>query len=1133
MTEKNSSNQDILSFQKSKVVGYKQRSLLDGDENTLLIPGGGYKLSSVEILNWGTFDKLVWKLDADGAGALITGENGSGKSTLVDALLTLLVANNKRNYNLSSGNGRRERSESTYVRGAYGKKQDTFGGTKIKYCRGENETYSVLIAQFKNDLYQDYLTMAQFFWLENGELKKFFITSMQAMSVAKHFSSFKTPQELKKNLKSLSHTKVHDNFSDYQQVFLNHFGPKSAKAMDLFNQVVAIKEIGPLSEFVRKHMLEEYNVEDLINQLFANYDNLSVAHSSILMARMQLDLLLPIGEMAKNLKNQQDRLDAWTLEERKIPLYFNTQRKKCLLDQIKKSEFELNKKESEQSKLWQELSSLNDQKNQILVSIKQNDSGQEVEKIQLQINQVLEKKKQRLLAYVEYEKLAQKLNLKVSPDLKSFHQNREKIKNDFESLKENVSRLEGEIYSSKKELDLVNEKIKLLTEDLETLKKTKGNIPTALMKLRDDLCEHLGAKRSELPFVAELLQVSDSEKKKWNNAIEKLLRSFGLRLLIPTELYNKVNKYLSKTSIGIKVIYNKVDFHQSQVSWGHPGPHSLFSKLEFHSRSPYSKWLKAQIAIDFDFLCTEELEVFQSNQRVLMPSGLIKRGPSLHEKDDRNYQGSILGWDNTAKLAEISEFYANAKSEENALSKKLQVLYARSLENKNSQLALRDFEKFNDFSTIDWEDCVKEDLKLKGHKEKLSSGSISLLQKDFEKLTKQLSSLQTARDQLLSEITLLKNDLSLWPKEMEQCEQVINSILDAFSFDMSEQDLFKETEKSLKKKNINFKTLKSESIFLLQKELMDEFQKDKGEMEQKIHHDSLMIIKKMTQFKIKFQEASLDLQAGMEYLPDYLKILENLEKESLPAHEKRFKTLLNKSIINDMAAFKSTLETAYDEISESVGELNESLKKIPYSPQTYVQLHLAKSKDLEIREFNNMLRNAMKIKSNENIDLEESFGQIKKILDKMKSDPAWCKEVTDVRNWADFFVLELNHEDHSQKNYYADSSGLSGGQKAKLAFTILASAIAFQYGLHKENAKEKSFRFVVIDEAFSKSDEKNSKYAMELFQQLGLQLFVVTPKDKIHIVEPFVKNIFLTKINDDLNHSQILKFKIEEFNKNA
>jgi uncharacterized protein YPO0396 len=84
----------------------------------------GSRLFRLEVFNWGTFHGRVWSIKPRGDTALLTGENGSGKSTLVDALLTLLVPNQKRNYNHASGGGaRRERNELSYVRGAYAKLQ--------------------------------------------------------------------------------------------------------------------------------------------------------------------------------------------------------------------------------------------------------------------------------------------------------------------------------------------------------------------------------------------------------------------------------------------------------------------------------------------------------------------------------------------------------------------------------------------------------------------------------------------------------------------------------------------------------------------------------------------------------------------------------------------------------------------------------------------------------------------------------------------------------------------------------------------------------------------------------------------------------------------------------------------------
>ena len=51
----------------------------------------GFRLQRLEVLNWGTFDRRVWRYELDGRNGLLTGDIGSGKSTLVDAVTTLLV----------------------------------------------------------------------------------------------------------------------------------------------------------------------------------------------------------------------------------------------------------------------------------------------------------------------------------------------------------------------------------------------------------------------------------------------------------------------------------------------------------------------------------------------------------------------------------------------------------------------------------------------------------------------------------------------------------------------------------------------------------------------------------------------------------------------------------------------------------------------------------------------------------------------------------------------------------------------------------------------------------------------------------------------------------------------------------
>lgn len=154
------------------------------------------------------------------------------------------------------------------------------------------------------------------------------------------------------------------------------------------------------------------------------------------------------------------------------------------------------------------------------------------------------------------------------------------------------------------------------------------------------------------------------------------------------------------------------------------------------------------------------------------------------------------------------------------------------------------------------------------------------------------------------------------------------------------------------------------------------------------------------------------------------------------------------------------------------------------------------------------------------------------MIKRFKEENEWTNKVTDVRNWLDFSVSERYQSDDTEKGHYTDSSGMSGGQKAKLAYTILASAIAYQFGLNQENSGAKSFRFVVIDEAFSKSDDDNARYAMELFKNLNLQLLVITPKDKINVIEPHLSSLHFVSNTLEGNSSKISSTSIERFRQN-
>ena len=135
-----------------------------------------------------------------------------------------------------------------------------------------------------------------------------------------------------------------------------------------------------------------------------------------------------------------------------------------------------------------------------------------------------------------------------------------------------------------------------------------------------------------------------------------------------------------------------------------------------------------------------------------------------------------------------------------------------------------------------------------------------------------------------------------------------------------------------------------------------------------------------------------------------------------------------------------------------------------------------------------------------------------------RAPPVHCKVIND----------HEGREDDTEHEHYADSGGKSGGQKEKLAYTILAASLAYQFKLDWGAAKSRTFRFAVIDEAFGRGSDESTRFALDLFGRLGLQLLIVTPLQKIHVIEPYVSAVGYVD-NPHGNNSRLQTMTIEEY----
>ncbi|NMD46357.1 MAG: hypothetical protein GYA85_06290, partial [Propionibacterium sp.] len=299
------------------------------------------------------------------------------------------------------------------------------------------------------------------------------------------------------------------------------------------------------------------------------------------------------------------------------------------------------------------------------------------------------------------------------------------------------------------------------------------------------------------------------------------------------------------------------------------------------------------------------------------------------------------------------------------------------------------------------------------------------------------------------------------------------------------------------------------------------------------------LLQYMGEVRRRWPESTTEMDASIAALPDFRQFHERVASDDLPKFEADFKQELNKNTIRELAGFNNWLNRQADEIQSRVDRINDAMGAIDYSPGRYITLEKERTVNTEVQGFRQDLRTATTDAVNAEDDRysEERFRDVQRIIEKFRgrvghadTDRAWTRRVTDVRNWFIFSASERDRDTDEEWEHYRDSDGKSGGQKEKLAYTILAASLAYQFGLEWGATRSRDFRFAVIDEAFGRGSDASTRYALDLFAKLGLQLLIVTPLQKVHVIEPYVRAIGFVD-NPSTKYSRLQTLSIEEFHR--
>jgi len=1075
----------------------------------------GFRLIRLEVFNWGTFDGNVWTLQLDGKNGLLTGDIGSGKSTLVDAITTLLVPANRIAYNKAAGADNKERTLRSYVLGHYKSERNEVTGTAKPVSLRDHNSYSVILGVFHNAGYDQTVTLAQVFWMKDaqGQPARFFLGVERDLSIMADFSNFGSDMTaLRKRLRGLG-AELCDSFPPYAAWFRRRFGIENDQALELFHQTVSMKSVGNLTDFVRSHMLEPFEVAPRIQALISHFDDLNRAHQAVLKAQQQVELLTPLVANCKQHGELVAGVDSLRHCRDSLRSYFSRLKLELLDKRQRLLHEEWNKMEAQIQRLDGTRAEQSSQIDELKQAINDN-GGDRLERLARDIREKEQRRDLRKAKDARYRELIAALEgVVAATDEIAFAAQRIHIRDWREEARNRDADLQNVLTEQGVTLRQGKQEHEQLIAEINSLKRRRSNIDDQQIQIRAALCVALGLEIDSMPFAGELIQVREEERD-WEGAAERLLRGFGLSLLVPDTHYKAVAEWVDSSHLRTRLVYFHVRPRKSS-DLPELGRDSLVRKLSIKPDSLYYDWLERELAQRFNVACCVTQEQFRRETRAITRAGQIKDPGGRHEKDDRHRIDDrsryVLGWSNNAKIAALE---AKQHQLEVHLSEVGNQIARIDAERKVLQVrldALTRLEEFTSFEELDWISMATAIAALEEERQKLEQASDILkqlneglreLQQGFKETEEALQSMRDRRakvEQRLADTQALHAQTAVLVQGV-----VIDTALAA-------------TLENLRTEALGEHQLSVESCDNREQDVRSWLQGKIDNEDQKAKRMAEKIIKMMASFKDAFKLETAEIDASLEAAFEYQNLLDQLNRDDLPRFVARFKELLNVNTINEIANFNAQLARERETIKDRIVHINRSLGEIDYNPGRYIVLESQISPDAEIRDFQQELRVCTEgaVTGSDDAQYSEAkFLQVKAIIDRFRGreglseqDRRWTAKVTDVRNWFLFAASERWREDNSEYEHYSDSGGKSGGQKEKLAYTILAASLAYQFGLEWGAVRSRSFRFVVIDEAFGRGSDESAQYGLKLFRQLNLQLLIVTPLQKIHIIEPFVSSV--------------------------
>jgi uncharacterized protein YPO0396 len=1083
-----------------------------------------FRLCRLQTFNWGTFDGVT-DVRIPASGYLFVGPSGSGKSTLLDAHAAVLTPPKWVDFNVAAREAERtgkDRNLLSYVRGAWSNQTGETGEHGVQYLR-QGSTWTAISETYQNRQGRT-VVLAQVLWVRgnsagNADVKKLYLVLQRPFELKELEFFAKHDFDVRRFKQELPDALVKDEFSAYQERFRALLGIESERALRLLHKTQSAKNLGDLNVFLRDFMLDPPETFQVADRLVEEFTELNAAHQAVLAAKRQIETLSPARAHFNEL--QRCKAERSLLEQlsSRVDAYRDRQRAHLLTERIQELETAVDGADQELARLV--AATADEQLALTTIRGQRDGAGSAIVHLTDQVRVARDDLATRKNKHAQAAAACTALGWELAGTAEGFAQL-------VASAKDRLGHSGDASRTAEQRTDLLKSRQRELVKEfgdvrteIEAMESQRSNIPAFFLTMRADLARGVGMPEIELPFAGELMEVA-KEAAAWQGAIERVLHSFALSLLVSDAHYSRVSSFLDSYATRGRLVYLRTiprDGARTNV-----GLNSLVQKVVIPNGA-HATYLRQELAERFNYECAETVTAFRAAQKAVTRAGQIKHNHSRHEKDDRvdisDRRGWLLGTDNRAKLqlfkeragelgAELAQ--VDGQIEQAAMERERhykQLLHCQTLANLLwAEVDVVSLE--NKIARL--EEQIEAEKKARPELAQLEA-HVTAQEQRWQEAIKSQNAMQLRRDRLEGELNSRNKEFEALGRAPAPPfdETQLNALEARFSATGSELTL-----ESLEA--VTLAVVRQLNIEL--KELTEQIAESRNEIE-----------KSFVEFNRQWPAESGGLDPRLASAEDYLAKLTRLETDGLPRFVDRFLQLLREQSDQNLTLLRTRLDIERTAIRDRLQLVNESLLTAPFNPGTHLVIESMDRALEEVRQFKQSLTSALARSFNpdkEREAAEQRFAVLSELVKRLGSqetiDKNWRNLILDVRQHVEFIAREID-QNEQEVEVYRSGAGKSGGQRQKLAATCLAAALRYQLG--GQDRALPSFSTVVLDEAFDKADAEFTRMAMNIFTTFGFQMIVATPLKSVMALEPFIGGACFVHIKDR-KHSAMLVIEYDE-----